>query len=199
MALHKRIPTLINDDGYLNHPLSEQWYQSSRDSCDLVFTNKLISNHGNLFLTSIEALKGDEGIQVITSRNVTKIVSMGVNIEEEHPKLKEELIAYKYDKEVIVIYCPIDDTVDAMDGLVTYLQSTYDFIDEELMNKNGGSVIVHCRQGISRSASIIIYYLMMKFQIPALLALKRVQKSRKVVNPNKGFFRILQQHDPKEI
>eukprot|EP00484_Ammonia_sp_Unknown_P015245 CAMPEP_0197055188 /NCGR_PEP_ID=MMETSP1384-20130603/59247_1 /TAXON_ID=29189 /ORGANISM="Ammonia sp." /LENGTH=199 /DNA_ID=CAMNT_0042488675 /DNA_START=22 /DNA_END=621 /DNA_ORIENTATION=- len=185
---HRRVMTLINDDQYLDHPLCKTWKNPAKDTIDLVFAHSPPTNRGNLFLTSILALKGPQGLEAIKSRNVTRIVSMGVDCGVEQPTLKES-----------VLFVNIEDTVDAMNDLDKNLNKAYDWIHGELSNPNGGSVLVHCRQGISRSVSVVCYYLMRRYQITAIMALARVKKSRQKADPNKGFFKVLQLRDPKEI
>eukprot|EP01084_Bolivina_argentea_P169834 294350_1 len=185
---HRRQMTLINDDQYLDHPLCKLWKNPAKDTIDLVFAASPPQNRGNLFLTSITALKNAEGLEAIKSRNVTRIVSMGVDCGVEQPSLREN-----------ILFVNIADNVDAMNDLDKHLNRAYAWIDNELSKADGGSVLVHCRQGISRSASIVCYYLMKRYQITAIMALARVKKSRKKADPNKGFFKILQLRDPKEV
>eukprot|EP01084_Bolivina_argentea_P241466 405369_1 len=114
---HRRQMTLINDDQYLDHPLSKLWKDHPKDKCDLVFAASPPQNRGNLFLTSITALKGEEGLNVIKSRNVTRIVSMGVDCALEQPSLKD-----------IILFVDIADTVDAMHDLDKNLNKAYDWM-----------------------------------------------------------------------
>lgn len=48
-------------------------------------------------------------------------------------------------------------------------------------------MLVHCQQGVSRSASIVIAFIMKKFRVKYPVALKFVQSKRDVVKPNEGF------------
>ena len=57
-------------------------------------------------------------------------------------------------------------------------------------------VLVHCHQGVSRSASVVIDYVASAFGICALEAMARVKRSRRIVDPNEGFLATLQQIYP---
>ena len=65
------------------------------------------------------------------------------------------------------------------------LYSALDFIDTAL--GAGGSVFVHCQQGVSRSASIVIAYVMWKRQLSFIEAHAFVKERRGVAEPNAGF------------
>jgi len=58
--------------------------------------------------------------------------------------------------------------------------------------KRGDRVLVHCFAGASRSASIIVAYLMWKENLSLNEAVKQVQAIRSVVQPNSGFLKQLQ-------
>ncbi|CAG2114126.1 unnamed protein product, partial [Medioppia subpectinata] len=51
----------------------------------------------------------------------------------------------------------------------------------------GQTVLVHCRLGISRSATVVISYLMVKYGINSNEAIRRVRKQRSNVKPNPYF------------
>eukprot|EP01060_Flectonema_neradi_P017909 TRINITY_DN2474_c1_g1_i1.p1 TRINITY_DN2474_c1_g1~~TRINITY_DN2474_c1_g1_i1.p1 ORF type:complete len:252 (+),score=35.30 TRINITY_DN2474_c1_g1_i1:66-821(+) len=57
----------------------------------------------------------------------------------------------------------------------------------ESVRKANGIALVHCRQGISRSATVTIAYLMQMLSIPYALAHDVVKRRRPVINPNIGF------------
>lgn len=46
---------------------------------------------------------------------------------------------------------------------------------------------MHCQKGVSRSATIVIAYLIKKFKVTYKDALDFVKKKRSVVKPNEGF------------
>lgn len=63
-------------------------------------------------------------------------------------------------------------------------ESNY-FITKAFSNK--GKVLIHCQQGVSRSASLMIAYLMDKRGMNYHEALGIVKGKRRIVAPNKGF------------
>ncbi|XP_063987971.1 dual specificity protein phosphatase 3-like isoform X1 [Diachasmimorpha longicaudata] len=65
-----------------------------------------------------------------------------------------------------------------------YFYTAAVFIDDAI--KSGGKVFVHCVMGISRSATCVIAYLMIKRHLLAEEAIRLVRKSRSI-HPNEGF------------
>ena len=78
-----------------------------------------------------------------------------------------------------------------------YFNVAFNFMEECFLNK--GKVFVHCRAGISRSASLVCSYFMKKNKIDTKAALEIVEKRRAIVNPNPGFFRQLDEYYIREI
>ena len=69
----------------------------------------------------------------------------------------------------------------------------FQFIDEALAS--GGGVFVHCVQGQSRSPSIVISYLMKKYNKTYKQALKHVKKRHRITQPNLGFVEQLTEYE----
>jgi hypothetical protein len=59
------------------------------------------------------------------------------------------------------------------------------FMDEAI--ENGGNVFVHCYQGVSRSSSIVVAYLIWKEKLGCRSLLEDVKRRRPVSSPNAGF------------
>jgi hypothetical protein len=57
-------------------------------------------------------------------------------------------------------------------------------------------ILVHCHQGVSRSASVVVDFVASKFNISADEAIARVKQSRKIIEPNPGFLVKLRQLHP---
>ncbi|KAK2577537.1 hypothetical protein KPH14_003621 [Odynerus spinipes] len=73
-----------------------------------------------------------------------------------------------------------------------YFLVTTAFIDEAL--SNNGKVFVHCMLGVSRSATCVLAYLMMKKGMLAVDAIRIVRENRDI-HPNYGFLNQLAQLD----
>ncbi|KAJ2946755.1 hypothetical protein O0L34_g12814 [Tuta absoluta] len=71
------------------------------------------------------------------------------------------------------------------EDLITNLPTTNEFIKQAL--SSGGTVLVHCYFGVSRSAAIVIAYVMEKHQLCYEDALQVVRSKRRFVHPNIGF------------
>lgn len=71
-----------------------------------------------------------------------------------------------------------------------HLEEACTNIDKAL--RNGNSVLVHCQQGVSRSAAIVIAYLIRNLGMSYETALDLVKGKRACVKPNSGFVRALQ-------
>jgi protein-tyrosine phosphatase len=81
------------------------------------------------------------------------------------------------------LYINIYDTPSA--DIKQYFEETYDFIEKHRMNKE--SVLVHCHAGRSRASTIVIYYLMRKFNITFDKAYNYLKTKRSIIEPNEGF------------
>ncbi|KAM9323760.1 dual specificity protein phosphatase 13A-like [Gastrophryne carolinensis] len=77
-----------------------------------------------------------------------------------------------------------------------YFYSASEFIHKAL-NNPGDKVLVHCAVGISRSATLVLAYLMIHHQLTLIQAIQKVQENR-WISPNSGFLRQLLRLD-KEL
>lgn len=74
---------------------------------------------------------------------------------------------------------------DESENLTPVMQKALPFISSAL--ESGGRVLVHCEQGKSRSASVVIAHLMREKNLGADEALALVKSQRSIVRPNAGF------------
>jgi protein-tyrosine phosphatase len=114
---------------------------------------------------------GQRDLEKLTSLGVTNILNCAAFVENFHP-----------DK---FIYENLNMEDSILEDLSKYLPKAYEFIDKSEV------VYIHCQAGISRSAAIVIAYLMMKRKINFEDAFELVRNSRKSINPNSGFINQL--------
>ena len=81
-----------------------------------------------------------------------------------------------------------------IETIIPKIKETKDFIDRCFAG--GGKVLVHCNDGMSRSASLVIAYLMQKYGLDFKKALNHVQSRRFCVQPNDGFEQQLREFEP---
>ena len=76
-------------------------------------------------------------------------------------------------------------------NLKQHFKSSFRYIKDAI--DQGGCVLVHCYAGVSRSATIVIGYLMQEHGMSLKEAIKHVKKIRNFIHPNEGFYRQLLQ------
>ena len=87
-------------------------------------------------------------------------------------------------------YCTVNvDDVPFAD-LKRYFQRAIDFVEQA-----DGPVAIHCAAGVSRSASIVMAYLMYKHHLNVRQAATVTHSRRSVVSPNPGFLSQLVEYD----
>jgi protein-tyrosine phosphatase len=83
---------------------------------------------------------------------------------------------------------PIAD--DEYQNIAPYLDNCIDFINLA-KDANNGRVLVHCTKGKSRSATVIIAYLVKCYKMPLKEAYRLVKMKRDQIQPNSNFVRQL--------
>lgn len=83
------------------------------------------------------------------------------------------------------------------EDILCVLYDSFEFIDAA--RANGGRIFIHCSQGVSRSATIVIAYLMWKCNQSYEEVFSRVKAIRGVANPNIGFTCQLMQWQKRRV
>jgi len=130
--------------------------------------NAIIDN--KLYLGNILSARSSRSL---TERRITHIIS--VCPDPIPAELPESGITH--------MRISVED-VDYAD-LLSHLPAACRFIDQAI--RDGGTVLVHCVQGLSRSATVVAAYLMHSRQINATQALEIVRRAREQIWPNPGF------------
>ncbi|XP_046383190.1 serine/threonine/tyrosine-interacting protein-like [Ischnura elegans] len=87
------------------------------------------------------------------------------------------------------------DVADCVtENIIQHFPKVRDFIDECL--SNGGKALVHGNAGISRSAALVLSYIMEKYGLNYETAFAYVQQRRFCINPNEGFKQQLKEYEP---
>ncbi|KAH7815339.1 putative Dual specificity protein phosphatase 19 [Monocercomonoides exilis] len=130
----------------------------------------------NLFLGHYPKL---DSIEFLTQLGITHVL----NISLENDYTLPEGVSRKF-------IC-----VDDIESVELDFDDGVQFISRSL--DKGGRVLVHCYLGISRSSSMIIAYLMWRYNIPLSKALVFVKNRRRIIRPNDGFLEQLIEYEAK--
>jgi hypothetical protein len=90
-------------------------------------------------------------------------------------------------------YYPINIDDSPLGNIYQYFEPCVEFINDALAAPEGQNVLVHCAAGVSRSASIVIAYLMSAQRVDYETALGKVKADRHFICPNEGFVLQLRQ------
>lgn len=143
-----------------------------RSFVDMMERHKLVCAHAileNLYLGDFYAAL-DQRWQRSKGIVAVLTVAEGLNIEPEQG------IAHKV--------CDATDTPDF--NLAKHFGECFEFISGHIKK---GPVLVHCAAGVSRSATIVIYYIMRSNRWTFAKSLQFVKQKRSVICPNEGFIR----------
>lgn len=132
--------------------------------------------YGGLYLGNLQGAKNHDLLRQMQIRAVLTVAKgTGLRYPEEVVNFHEVIQA---------------DDVETFD-LSRFFENGIDFIEN---HRKYTSVFVHCFYGVSRSASIVIAYLMKKKKWQFERALFEV-KEKRIINPNCGFIRQLQNYE----
>mmetsp|Transcript_15368 Transcript_15368/g.33303 ORF Transcript_15368/g.33303 Transcript_15368/m.33303 type:complete len:904 (+) Transcript_15368:136-2847(+) len=126
----------------------------------------------NVFLAGQE-LESD--LCNLRNNGITHVLQVGAELSPSH----QGHLVYKC--------LPLYDLEEQ--DLITHLPECFNFIDAA---RQHGAVLVHCMAGVSRSASVVIAYLMWSGKMTFSEARAAVKTTRHFINPNLGFILQLQ-------
>ncbi|KAL5009119.1 hypothetical protein ScPMuIL_014700 [Solemya velum] len=91
-------------------------------------------------------------------------------------------------------YLVLDVADSVTENIIQFFPKVRIFLEECLIS--GGRVLVHGNAGISRSAALVIGFLMETYGLSYKDAFLYVQQRRFCINPNEGFARQLMEYEP---
>ncbi|KAL2092243.1 hypothetical protein ACEWY4_012041 [Coilia grayii] len=147
----------------------------------LLFTGKIITSHADevwprLYIGDYDSA---ENRKQLTVRGFTHIVNCAHTARRGGPD---------FYKGMDITYLGIEGR-DSFDyNMSVNFNTAADFIHRAL--SGGGKVLVHCHVGVSRSATVVLAYLMLKQHMTLVDAIMTVKEGRGVI-PNRGFLRQL--------
>uniref|UniRef100_A0A3P8VCU8 Dual specificity protein phosphatase n=1 Tax=Cynoglossus semilaevis TaxID=244447 RepID=A0A3P8VCU8_CYNSE len=128
-----------------------------------------------------------------TAQDKTRLVNLGVThvVNAAGGKQHIDTGAHFY-ADTDILYHEVEAT-DCKDfDLRPFFTKTSDFIHGALSQK--GKVLVHCARGISRSATLVLAFLMIKERLTLVQAIETVGQRRNIL-PNVGFLKQLRHLD----
>jgi len=123
-----------------------------------------------LYIGGLHALYQPNLIQPAKITHVLSVIDYDPLLQDQFAHLKHFHIRVEDDPNV---------------NLLQYFEQGVRFIDGA--EDKGGGVFVHCAMGKSRSATLVVAYLMWKYGIDFPAALAQVCEGRPVCDPNPGF------------
>lgn len=99
-----------------------------------------------------------------------------------------------HDKDPFFSYKRLSMGDNATENLTSRFQPAWDFLETARVREDGG-VLVHCQQGVSRSVSMVVAYMMKYYRFRFEDALKIAKESRSQACPNEGFTAQLKELD----
>jgi hypothetical protein len=121
---------------------------------------------------------GDSDVALNTSALKRKGITQILSVCEDSPDIDTTTFKHKT--------LSVDDVPTA--DISSHFDECHLFIEE-------GTTLVHCLAGISRSATVVISYLMHKLDKPLTEAITIVKRARPIIAPNDGFLAQLQTYE----
>jgi len=126
--------------------------------------------------------------RVFDSKNLKFLTSTGIT----HIVTVAEELAPVFPDKFTYLHIKVED--HDFFKYIPYFDQIADFIDNAITKENG-AVFVHCMYGINRSATAVICYLIKYHKMTCDQAKKFTRERRRVVWPNAGFIRQLQEYE----
>lgn len=153
----------------------------------------LVPRAGNLYIGGLYALYQTDLIRAAGITHVLSVIDYDALLQEKFSHLAHfHIRADDHPNENLLQY--FDEGVRYIDGALNGTRSCSSSSDGKSGNVDGddsskrrGGVFVHCAMGKSRSATLVVAYLIWKFHLDPDSALDQLCEGRPVCDPNPGF------------
>ncbi|KAK2508590.1 hypothetical protein MC885_004759, partial [Smutsia gigantea] len=148
----------------------------------LLYTGKTACNHADEVWPGLYL--GDQDI----ANNRRELRRLGIThvLNASHSRWRGPPEAYET---LGIRYLGVEAHDSPAFDMSTHFQAAADFIHRAL-RQPGGRILVHCAVGVSRSATLVLAYLMLYHHLTLVEAIKKVKDHRGII-PNRGFLRQL--------
>jgi protein tyrosine phosphatase len=119
----------------------------------------------------------------LEARRITHIYSF-----LEEPAAPKDILSACEEQSITHRYFRLDD--EDSEDVLTVCQKAYRKLDRD-RRKSNARILIHCRAGISRSASFVLYHLMRSWKLSFEAAYRMLKFARPCIDPNHGFRRQL--------
>jgi len=150
-----------------------------------------IPRAGKLYIGGLYALYQTDLIRAAGITHVLSVIDYDPLLEERFGDLKLKHLHIRADDH------PNENLLQHFEEAVRYIDDALKEVNEDenkgigrAMSKEqeqGGGVFVHCAMGKSRSATLVVAYLIWKYKLDSKTALDQLCEGRPVCDPNPGF------------
>lgn len=141
--------------------------------------NEISQVYPNLYISGVLPARD---ARVLQDKGISHIVGILPKVRENH-----EFVTYHKIEGV-------PDNRQHADAFSEKFAAAFEFIHNALSDDK--KVLVHCLKGSSRSATLIIAYLLVVTDLPLTTILTKIKAIHSKVNPNPGFMNLLENLDP---
>ena len=128
----------------------------------------------------------------ILAKDETRLRKLGIKSIIDLINYENSSQEIKHSKDFNFLHLSIEDVPT---NNADWAEEGSNFIEEQIKNNN--PVYVHCSQGISRSSTLIMHYLMTREKQNSKTAFFKLKDLRNIIDPTTGFMKSLSNLDEK--